>query len=165
MTTTLTQPASPTVQVRGLAAHPVAASFVAGLVLHLLWWLVLANSGGDIAAQDAWAEFARAHPGSAYNLSWYGGMHAASYSLISPFVMAALGVRTTMVIAGAISSALLALLLVPSLVSLFGSWNWKLPDRVARLLRVPPSPAVREPGAAATGIPSQADEPQPLASG
>ena len=27
-------------------------------------------------------------------------------------------------------------LLVPSLVSLFGSWNWYLPDRVARLLRV-----------------------------
>ena len=29
--------------------------------------------------------------------------------------------------------------LVPSLVSLFGSWNWKLPDNIARLLRVPPS--------------------------
>jgi putative drug exporter of the RND superfamily len=29
--------------------------------------------------------------------------------------------------------------LVPSLVSLFGSWNWKLPDSVARLLRIPPS--------------------------
>jgi putative drug exporter of the RND superfamily len=30
-------------------------------------------------------------------------------------------------------------LLVPSLVSLFGKWNWYLPDRVARLLRVEPS--------------------------
>jgi len=29
--------------------------------------------------------------------------------------------------------------LVPSLVSLFGSWNWYLPDVVARVLRVPPS--------------------------
>jgi RND superfamily putative drug exporter len=29
--------------------------------------------------------------------------------------------------------------LVPSLVSLFGSWNWKLPDSVARLLRIQPS--------------------------
>jgi RND superfamily putative drug exporter len=29
--------------------------------------------------------------------------------------------------------------LVPSLVSLFGSWNWYLPPGVARLLRVPPS--------------------------
>jgi RND superfamily putative drug exporter len=30
-------------------------------------------------------------------------------------------------------------LLVPSLVSLFGKWNWYLPDSVARLLRVEPS--------------------------
>jgi hypothetical protein len=114
MTTTLTRPAPDGAEVRRRAAHPVAIAFAAGLVLHLLWWLLLANSGGDIAAQDAWAEFARAHPGSAYNLSWYGGMHAASYSLISPFVMAALGVRTTMVLVGAVSSALLALLLVRS---------------------------------------------------
>ncbi|GAA1957537.1 MFS transporter [Nocardioides panacihumi] len=112
--TALAEPARPTVELRGPAAHPVATSFVVGVVLHLLWWLLLANSGGDIAAQDAWAEFARAHPGSAYNLAWYGGMHAASYSLISPFVMAALGVRTTMVIAGGVSSALLALLIVRS---------------------------------------------------
>ncbi len=30
-------------------------------------------------------------------------------------------------------------LLVPSLVSLFGPWNWMLPDTIARFLRVPPS--------------------------
>jgi RND superfamily putative drug exporter len=30
-------------------------------------------------------------------------------------------------------------LLVPSLVSLFGRWNWYLPDPVARVLRIPPS--------------------------
>ena len=35
--------------------------------------------------------------------------------------------------------------LVPSLVSLFGSWNWKLPDSVARLLRVEPSTPHPEP--------------------
>ena len=29
--------------------------------------------------------------------------------------------------------------LVPSPVSLFGAWNWKLPDLVARILRIPPS--------------------------
>lgn len=30
-------------------------------------------------------------------------------------------------------------LLVPSLVSLFGKWNWYLPDWVAKVLRIPPS--------------------------
>jgi len=36
-------------------------------------------------------------------------------------------------------------LLVPALVSLFGRWNWWLPAWAARLLRVAPSPALREP--------------------
>jgi putative drug exporter of the RND superfamily len=35
-------------------------------------------------------------------------------------------------------------LLVPSLVSLFGAWNWYLPAGVARLLRVRPSHAITE---------------------
>jgi putative drug exporter of the RND superfamily len=35
-------------------------------------------------------------------------------------------------------------LLVPSLVSLFGAWNWYLPDGLARILRVPPSHPIRQ---------------------
>ncbi len=35
-------------------------------------------------------------------------------------------------------------LLVPSLVSLFGSWNWYLPAGLARILRVQPSHAIGE---------------------
>jgi RND superfamily putative drug exporter len=31
-------------------------------------------------------------------------------------------------------------LLVPSAMQVFGRWNWWLPERVARVLRVPPSP-------------------------
>jgi hypothetical protein len=99
---------------RRLAGSPVPVALLGAAVLHLLWWWLLANSGGDIAAQDAWAEFARAHPGSAYNLAWYGGMHPVSYSVLSPYVMAAVGVRTTMVLAGTLSAGLLALLLVRS---------------------------------------------------
>jgi uncharacterized membrane protein YdfJ with MMPL/SSD domain len=33
-------------------------------------------------------------------------------------------------------------LLVPSLMAIFGRWNWWLPDRVARVMRVAPSPLV-----------------------
>ncbi|MBO9522797.1 MAG: MMPL family transporter [Nocardioidaceae bacterium] len=38
-----------------------------------------------------------------------------------------------------LDATLVRSLLVPSLVSLFGSWNWWLPDWVARVLRIPPS--------------------------
>jgi RND superfamily putative drug exporter len=40
-------------------------------------------------------------------------------------------------------------LLVPALVTLFGRWNWWLPQPVARILRVPPDPL--RPAAAAAG--------------
>ncbi|MCK1822761.1 hypothetical protein MTQ10_24965, partial [Streptomyces sp. XM83C] len=70
------------------------------LPLYVLWWTVLATGGGDLAAQQAWAGFAARHGGSAYSLFWYGGMHTASYSLVSPYLMAALGVRTVTVLSG-----------------------------------------------------------------
>ncbi|HEU5037795.1 MAG TPA: MFS transporter [Nocardioides sp.] len=91
---------------------PVLLAVLVAGVLHLLWWQFLATSGGDIAAQDAWAEFARTHPGSAYNLGWYGGMHPVSYSVVSPYIMAAIGVRTSMILAGTLSAGLLAWLVV-----------------------------------------------------
>jgi hypothetical protein len=75
----------------------LAASLAA--VLGLVWALWLARDAGDLAAQYAWTAFVRRHPGAAYNLSWYGGIHPASYSVISPYVMAWLGVRTTGVLA------------------------------------------------------------------
>ncbi|MCW2785413.1 MAG: rane protein [Marmoricola sp.] len=96
--------------------RPVVAALLTAILLHGLWLLLIANGGGDLAAQDAWAEFARAHPGIAYDLSWYGGMHPASYSVLSPYVMAFLGVRTTLLLAGVVSSGLLALVLVRSKV-------------------------------------------------
>ncbi|MCP9944185.1 MFS transporter [Streptomyces somaliensis] len=90
----------------------VVTATVLAAVLHAGWFLFVANSGGDLAAQDAWADFAARHPGSAYNLTWYGGMHTMSYSVLSPYVMALAGVRTTMMAAGTASAALTALLLV-----------------------------------------------------
>jgi putative drug exporter of the RND superfamily len=43
-------------------------------------------------------------------------------------------------------------LLVPSAMALFGRWNWWLPDGVARVFRVKPSPL--QPKAAGTPAPS-----------
>ncbi|MGW0788943.1 MFS transporter [Streptomyces sp. NPDC002911] len=95
-----------------LRRHPVILTTAVAAAAHLLWFFFFANSGGDIAAQDAWAEFVGRHPGTAYNLAWYGGMHPVSYSVVSPYLMSVLGVRTTMMVAGTVSSALTALILV-----------------------------------------------------
>jgi hypothetical protein len=99
-------------------------------VLHVVWFFTFANSGGDLAAQDAWAEFVGRHPDSAYNLAWYGGMHPVSYSVVSPYLMSVLGVRPTMMIAGTVSAGLLTLILMrsravrdlrgPALIGVFG---------------------------------------------
>ncbi|MFB4423753.1 MFS transporter [Streptomyces sp. QL37] len=95
-----------------LLRHPVLLTTAVAAAVHLLWFFFFANSGGDIAAQDAWSEFVGRHPGTAYNLAWYGGMHPVSYSVVSPYLMSVLGVRSTMMIAGTVSSALTALILV-----------------------------------------------------
>ena len=39
-----------------------------------------------------------------------------------------------------VDATIVRALLVPSLMALFGRWNWWLPPRVARIVRVPPSP-------------------------
>ncbi|MFG3154660.1 MFS transporter [Streptomyces sp. NPDC048219] len=96
--------------------HPVLSVTALAGVLHIAWFFTFANSGGDLAAQDAWAEFVGRHPASAYNLAWYGGMHPVSYSVVSPYLMSALGVRTTMMIAGTLSAGLLTLILIRSRV-------------------------------------------------
>ncbi|MFE6764098.1 hypothetical protein [Streptomyces sp. NPDC057689] len=99
--------------------------------LYAVWAAVLATGGGDLAAQLAWAGFTARHPGSAYNLSWYGGMHTANYSVFSSYVMALLGVRTVSVLAGLAATWVMAGLLVrtgtrhalvPALLAAFALW-------------------------------------------
>ncbi|TKA12212.1 MFS transporter [Actinacidiphila oryziradicis] len=111
--------------------HPVVAATVLAAVLHVLWALFMASDAGDLAAQYAWTDFVLKHPDSAYNLSWYGGMHPANYSVLSPYVMGLLGVRTTAVISGTLSATLAAWLLVrsgirrpmlPALWAAFAMW-------------------------------------------
>ncbi|MEU9349620.1 hypothetical protein AB0D65_01025 [Streptomyces griseoloalbus] len=101
------------------------------LPLYALWWALLATGGGDLAAQDAWAGFAARHGSSAYNLFWYGGMHTANYSLISPYLMAAFGVRALTVASGITASWLAAVLIqraplrrpvAPALIASLALW-------------------------------------------
>ncbi|MFI1398503.1 hypothetical protein [Streptomyces sp. NPDC020681] len=82
--------------------------------LYVLWAGLLATGGGDLAAQLAWAGFMERHPGSAYNLSWYGGTHTANYSLLTPPLMAVFGVRAVSVAAGLAGTWVLACLFVRS---------------------------------------------------
>ncbi|WP_420856980.1 MFS transporter [Streptomyces chilikensis] len=108
-------PATAPAPVPGRAArflrHPATAVTVLAGALHVLWFFTFANSGGDLAAQDAWAEFVGRNPDSAYNMAWYGGMHPVSYSVVSPYLMHVLGVRTTMMLSGTLSAGLLTLIL------------------------------------------------------
>lgn len=92
--------------------HPIVVATAVAAVLHVLWAFFLAKDSGDMAAQYAWTDFIRAHPSASYNLSWYGGLHPASYSILSPYIMAALGVRTTAVLAGTLSATVGAALLI-----------------------------------------------------
>ncbi|WP_327067090.1 MFS transporter [Kitasatospora sp. NBC_01302] len=90
---------------------PVAVSTAVALLMGLLWARLMAGVTADLSAQFAWADFVGKHPGSAYDFSWYGGMHPASYSVLAPWLMALFGVRTTAVAAAVLSTALLAVLL------------------------------------------------------
>ncbi|MGW4029992.1 hypothetical protein ACWEFL_11830 [Streptomyces sp. NPDC004838] len=99
--------------------------------LYVLWAGWLATGGGDLAAQLAWTGFTERHPSSAYNLSWYGGMHTANYSLLTPPLMALFGVRAVSVAAGLAATWALARLvgrggvphpLWPSLAGALALW-------------------------------------------
>ncbi|MFC7893255.1 hypothetical protein [Streptomyces sp. NPDC057381] len=79
--------------------------------LYAVWWVFLATGGGDLAAQVAWADFVSRHGASAYGFFWYGGVHTANYSVISPYLMAALGVRTVTALSGLAASWLAAVLI------------------------------------------------------
>ncbi|PWI07401.1 hypothetical protein DIZ27_28565 [Streptomyces sp. NWU339] len=117
--TRISRPKAAVLAVRArMLRHPVLSVTALAGALHIVWFFTFANSGGDLAAQDAWAEFVGRHPDSAYNLAWYGGMHPVSYSMVSPYLMSLLGVRTTMMLAGTASAALLTMLLIRSLPGL-----------------------------------------------
>jgi hypothetical protein len=101
------------------------------LPLYVVWTSFRANGGGDLAAQEMWARFAAEHGGSAYGLFWYGGLHTANYSVLSPYLMGAFGVSTVAVVSGLAAGWLAAVLFLrsgtrrplgPALLAAFGLW-------------------------------------------
>ncbi len=58
-------------------------------------WLLAPPMGTDLSAQVAHADFWRSFGATPVDLRWYGGSQQFGYSLVSPAVMAALGVRPT----------------------------------------------------------------------
>ncbi|MFE9428136.1 MFS transporter [Kitasatospora sp. NPDC006697] len=124
-----TAPAAPVTPERRLPLpllRAVAAGGGVALLVGVVWAVFLAGPVGDLSAQAAWSDFAARHPGAAYDFGWYGGIHPASYSLLTPYLMAALGVLPVAVAAATASGALLAVLVArspvrrPALVSAWG---------------------------------------------
>ncbi|GLZ75723.1 MFS transporter [Actinorhabdospora filicis] len=88
---------------------PVPLSGAAALVLSLVWAFA-PTMGTDTSAQEAHASFFAAHGFALIDFAWYGGAQPLGYSLVSPPVMALLGVTATGVIAATASAGLLAAL-------------------------------------------------------
>jgi hypothetical protein len=87
-----------------VTAGPVAVLFAAA-------YLLAAPMGRDLSAQVAHAELAQQHWPALLDLRWYGGFNPLGYSVLSPPVMAILGVRLTTALAYVASVLLFAALL------------------------------------------------------
>lgn len=90
---------------------PEAFAGLIALVLALLHQELIPLSGTDLAAQLARADFARHFPLTPVDFSWYGGVHPFGYSVLSPELMALLGVGECNVLAAVLGAALLTRLL------------------------------------------------------
>jgi hypothetical protein len=86
---------------------------IAGLlaVLFATAYLLAAPMGRDLSAQLAYAQLAEQHWPELLDLRWYGGFDPLGYSVLSPPVMALLGVRLTTALAYVLSVVLFAALL------------------------------------------------------
>ena len=74
-------------------------------------YLLAAPMGRDLSAQMAHAQLAEQHWPALLNLRWYGGFNPLGYSVLSPPVMALLGVRLTTALAYVASVVIFAALL------------------------------------------------------
>jgi len=102
------------VRVRSLSLYRRSPGIVlSGLiaVVFAVGYLLAAPMGRDLSAQLAHAQLAQQHWPVLLDLRWYGGYDPLGYSVLSPPVMALLGVRMTTALAYAASVVLFAALL------------------------------------------------------
>ncbi len=92
---------------RAITVRPVLLSAAITSAGAIVWITLFPRVGTDLSAAIARAQWAAADPGSPYIFSWYGGIYPASYSLLAPFVLAAVGTRLAMVLAAAGTAALI----------------------------------------------------------
>jgi hypothetical protein len=95
-----------------VGGHPVVLSGLVTTAGAVVWVIVFPRVGTDLSAALARAGWASRYPGSAYLFNWYGGIHPASYSLLAPYLLAAVGTRLAMALAAVVSAVLLTTLLV-----------------------------------------------------
>jgi hypothetical protein len=95
-----------------LSRHPVFLGVLVTAAGAAIWITVFPRVGTDLPAHIARAGWARRYPGAAYLFSWYGGIYPASYSVLTPYLLAVTGVRAAAAAAAVASAALLALLMV-----------------------------------------------------
>jgi hypothetical protein len=93
-----------------VAAGSIAALFAVA-------YLLAAPMGRDLSAQMAHAQLAEQHWPELLNLRWYGGFNPLGYSVLSPPVMAFLGVRVTTALAYVASVVIFAALLQATAVA------------------------------------------------
>lgn len=107
-------PADRRCRLTGWASAPATvAAGVSGLLV--LAVALLPDFATDLSAQAAWASFAHHHPTAVDDLSWFGGVYPASYSVATPYLMAAIGALPAGAVAAVAASATLA--------STFAAWR------------------------------------------
>jgi hypothetical protein len=90
-------------------APPTTATVIA--VALAIAYLLAPLMGGDLSAQLARADFARAHPLTLIDLRWFGGTQPFGYSLWVPALMAIVPARVVGAVAAVISTGLTTRLL------------------------------------------------------
>jgi hypothetical protein len=74
-------------------------------------YLLAPPMGADLSAQIAWADFAKSHWPALLDLRWYGGINPLGYSVLTPPVMALVGVRLATAVGYLVGVVLVASLL------------------------------------------------------